>query len=677
MDHLINIGFYLIIVFSSFVSGEFLVNKSKIQLNKLLNIPIGFAFFISIITILSYLFVFLKLPSVFFFYIILILLLSPLVILYKNIYKLKEISYFEFLIFLILLISLVYITYNRALGEENFDTLHYLSMIIETAKSNFLTERTADGLILNSFNPTDSLQGFYYFLASLYYFIQKIKLNIQLDIISLTNVNVIWITSVILFTSSISIVLSSIDLLKVKNRIIQIVIILFTLLYFGTFYYNTIFAFYGNSFRTVYAGLLSLIIYKFIYDNEISLNKSILLMLISFSLMGFSSTGYFISFVSLYALTIFIIKNNSTNYEIDNIFIYFIPTLLFVTMILYTQIIGKIALALPVLYFFLYIISKIYPNIINKIFKIIIFIVIPSIITVVSFYLLLNNKINISFFVDGSFGDMAWGYFRFDEKIHIITNSILWLSLLIYLLSKNKFKYIFIIIFLLFLNPINYAFLVEFLMNHVFYRTFDAIFNLFTLTLIISTSLSIIDFKNFINIAILLLVIYLANYSIQNNYHYYFNAEEDFDNYNRLRMDEANIYKVLNTKINIEKYDQAKIISSTPTVKGFVSNIYSIITVNEYRQLERYTGNTNPAPSELWNIFVKRSYYGEPIFNTEPDYDHVCQYLIEERVDFVILDNSQFYEKDGVYVPLYFEVRGCATFIYENDSYMLYQFYWD
>lgn len=121
----------------------------------------------------------------------------------------------------------------------------------------------------------------------------------------------------------------------------------------------------------------------------------------------------------------------------------------------------------------------------------------------------------------------------------------------------------------------------------------------------------------------------------------------------------------------------AIVVSQVPSVKGFVSNIDSVLDYNSYRSIDRFDLNTTPAFSPLWNIFVPRDYYGQAIFSDEPDYMNTCQYLVESRVDFVLVDSTQYYiDSTGGFVPLFIRVRDCATEVYSNNRYILYQFYW-
>ena len=169
---------------------------------------------------------------------------------------------------------------------------------------------------------------------------------------------------------------------------------------------------------------------------------------------------------------------------------------------------------------------------------------------------------------------------------------------------------------------------------------------------------------------------FLAQYAVFNNYHFYFNPEENYNGFNRLPQDQVEVFEVLNTKIRIEEYDRAVVVSQVPSIKGFVSNVFSVLDYNTYRSIDRFDAVVNPSFSPLWNIFYPRDYYGQSIFSDEPDYANTCNYLVESKVDFVVLDSTQFYMIDGDYVPLYLRVRACGTEVYRNDRYILYQFYW-
>ena len=60
-----------------------------------------------------------------------------------------------------------------------------------------------------------------------------------------------------------------------------------------------------------------------------------------------------------------------------------------------------------------------------------------------------------------------------------------------------------------------------------------------------------------------------------------------------------------------------------------------------------------------------------------PDYGHMCEYINEAEVDFIVQDKSiEYYdEKEDIYYSLTYKIDECGTYpIYENDDYALYMF---
>jgi len=158
-------------------------------------------------------------------------------------------------------------------------------------------------------------------------------------------------------------------------------------------------------------------------------------------------------------------------------------------------------------------------------------------------------------------------------------------------------------------------------------------------------------------------------------YHFVFERPNDSSYIERIPNNEIDVLNVLNTKITLEKLDRPKVVSQIHFVRAYVKNITLPLSYRTYRSLHVYE-EVIEAPSELWNIFVYRDFETMRIFDTTPDYANTCKYLIEEKVDFVLVARNQFYREKGDFVPLYFRVRDCASLVYENDDYLLYQFYW-
>ena len=158
-------------------------------------------------------------------------------------------------------------------------------------------------------------------------------------------------------------------------------------------------------------------------------------------------------------------------------------------------------------------------------------------------------------------------------------------------------------------------------------------------------------------------------------YHFVFNLPENSSYFDRINQNELVVMNVLNTKIILEDLERPSVISQIFYIKAFVKNIELPLSYGYYRKLDVYDEVVD-APNQLWNIFMVREYEAMRVFKQNPDYANVCQYIVEEEPDFILVDKDQFYFDGENYVPIYFRVRGCGTQIYENDDYLLYQFYW-
>jgi hypothetical protein len=173
------------------------------------------------------------------------------------------------------------------------------------------------------------------------------------------------------------------------------------------------------------------------------------------------------------------------------------------------------------------------------------------------------------------------------------------------------------------------------------------------------------------SIALTILLI-LTYTQVTTLYHFYFTPSDDFEPLYRISEQKADVMSILKTTIIREGYTRAKVVSQIHAIKGFVPKIETPLDYHTYRKLDLYSTDTKEI-SPLWNIFIFREYSEMSVFDTPPDYENTCNYLYDERIDFVLVDKKQFYVKDDQYYLLHHHVRGCSELIYENDVYLLYQ----
>lgn len=592
------------------------------------------------------------------------------------------------LLFLFLIASyiiiMIFITSRFSLAEESFDTVHYLQVIQQTLFSPTFIWFDADSGTLKKFvYSLDDYQSYYYFMSYISTILESIVIKLSSDIIPIITGSFIWIFSILFFAFEFSVVYTIIDYFKVKSNLIKLGIGIFTLLFIGNFYYNNVFAFYGNSYRSIFSALLMFLIYKIYKEDSLNIKNSILLMLVSSSLISVSASGYFIGFFIIYGFVYLISKKKFNRYTLLNLMIILIPTFLFV-MFYFSNYLPIILIF--VILMFAFVMLLYYWNnlkIINSIRMIIRFMmkyVVPSAILIYSIYLYTIGYKEIDiFFRNYSAGDMVWDYFDFINPKNIVVNLLYWISCIYYLTSsKNDFRHYIFIVFITFVNPISVAFLFKFMTYTIFYRAYESIFNIFFIILILVHLLEskILErIKNKVAIGFIVISIVLSIYQITNYYHFFFIPEKDFSVFNRIREPEVEVFNVLKTKIIIEDYERAKVISQINSVKGFVPRVETPITYNQLRLIDRFSNSQNEL-SALHNIFIYRDYMSQAIFNTPPDYKNTCQYLIDYKADFVIVAKNQSYIEDGEYKFLYHRVRECATQVFENEEYYIYQFFW-
>ena len=678
LNHLIVTVFVLVLTLSSYAFGSLVQSFFHWKFSRYANVFLGFTIIIGVLNFLIYPIIHFKVTSDLFLIFFVILLFIPYIFL-------KRIQWFKFdktiiVVALILIIRIV-VTYNRGIAEESFDTVHYLSYILEAAKGSFLTEFDVNGAIRNIVIPQDDFSSHFYILSSMYRIIELIKTRFSYDILSLTMPAIIWITTIFYYILSISLTFASMELLNVRNRVHQLIIILVSQFFIGSFYYNSVFIFYGNTYRTLFSGVLVFLIYFATRNKKFDIYSSIMIMLSSSAVLASSGSGYLISFIALYAFVVLMLSNKGlSNRNLAIMYVLFVPVILFVLNFLYLSYgLSTSKLSLLILFYVVLLIITIVVKLpLQNLYRLFFYVIFPLGILIYSLKINQTTPIMQDFFIQRSYTDMVWDYLSISNLRQVLFNGILWFSLILYTIkSKDIFSKYFIVVLVIFINPLTYPFIVKVLSyDLVFQRNYDALFNTFTISLLFSFTLLIFNRSKLIRYGMLVIAIYLAQYSTFNNYHFYFEPEANYNGFYRLPQDQVEVFEVLNTKIHIEEYDRAVVVSQIPSIKGFVSNIYSVLNYNTYRAIDRFDEILTPTISPLWNIFIPRDYYGQAIFSDEPDYDNTCQYLIDAQVDFVLVDSLQFYMKDGDYVPLYLKVRDCAKEVYSNDRYILYQFYW-
>jgi len=663
----------LFLIITSTLIGAYMNHSFKLQLNVFLNLILGFITLLCFYYLSGIVWVLLKMSTqsyyLFNFGIIGIFVILSLVKI-KH-YKFIKIRYI--LIGSILLIILMGLTLRYSFGIRSFDAAVYMSTVLNNMNAPFLNAYNPyDGKLVALINVENDYQSYYYLNSSFLWLFSIYQSASHLDIYpSLSTVYLISMT-LFYFVFLFHLILGTIQSLKLKSKPFIIFLIIYFFIFFTSIYYNSSLSFLGQAYRTLLTAFMTLGVYLNI-DKQLSDKHTIYLLSISsFAAISTSSSAYFIVFIILFAWLSIKLKDVETIEYVRYCVILSIPIGLFVLLFLFSNSFWIIAY-LILFSVILYLIYR-YAVFFNF-FKLLVQYIVPIGITIISIGIVYFKPSLINeIFIRASRYDMVWDYFTFHNAVYFFFNTLIWVSLITLIIKSNtSTRNYFLTLIIVFINPLNFVFMRELLAGSVVHRVFDVLFNPVALIWMFSV------IETYLNRLVKLSLIGgLLWFSIQaqsTSYHFVFNRPDNSSYLDRINQNELDVMNVLNTKIILEKLEHPSVVSQIFYIKAFVKNIELPLSYGYYRKLDVYDEVVS-APNELWNIFMVREYETMRVFDTLPDSANVCQYLIEEQVDFVLVDRKQYYREGEAYVPIYFRVRGCGTMIYENDDYLLYQFYW-
>ena len=677
----------LFILLLAYCLGMSLIKRLHINLNGILAIPLGFFSLLGLNQFFIYFFIIFKLPSTYFFLNYFLLSIAIFALGVKRI-KWSLPSRKTILVSTLMFIYVLFMVYQssqRTLGSNGFDTVHYLSMVMEGANQAFFSYVQYDnGLSTINVNVQYDFQSYYYFGSMLVYAYDRINQWISPYYFDLSSSVFIWISSILYFAINFLMTIEIVKRTFYKHRLLGSALGIFILFFASNFYYTNIFTFFGNTYRTLILVFMYFIIHEFMKDKINVHAFSLLFLLTSSALISVSSSGFFIGAMALFGVVMVLIRYYPDIKLGRVLVILSLPTLLFAIFYLSANNQAKLMVlaGLMILFYVVLLIFDFLPTKIQSSFKWflrnIIFFILPVCVAAIALFLRFKGaQATHSFFENHKRYDMVWYYFDL-ELLPFLVN-IMWFTIFFpfIILAKTKFATFIRILFLTFINPISYVFVYQYLASVVYYRAFELIFNSHTLTIMLTFAFFLINSKrlrNYISIGLTGFVLVISIIQINTFYNPIFVAEETFSPLYKLDRTQIEPLQVLKTKIALEKYVNPVVISQIEPIRGFV-DVYTPIANETIRGLDKF--KTIPETSKLLNIFVNRDHYGQMIFDVEPDYENTCKYLIEIKADFVIVNKSTYYEiGSNQFEPLYFRVRECGTSIFENDEYILYQFYW-
>lgn len=644
--HSIIISF--VIIFFSFLLGRLLKKWFLVQQDLLF----GFFSLLGIFEFMIYPMVLFKLPSklgvlLLFFLLFLILIMA---IVYRIDIKLSKEEGTIITLSLLVAILLSYVASNRTFGERYFDSVYYLSMVIENSVNPYLGRvhyysGQASSIPLSFYD----FQGFYHF----YSMILKGYRQFFTETFSLTPLYIWTASMVYYFYLSYHITSLAIKFSK-KKWYIGLLIIVFIFANY-TNYFNVELAFYGNTLKTLAVSMLLLNYYQIIVDDKGYFN----VFMLNSALIACSSTG---AFLSLFLACSFFIYLTCKEKQLNKLVLSMIPIVVFFFQYFWITFHPIIALVFIVVYLVgLYLCDKLLKNL-KYVFYLLLFVFI------VGSYFVQNEKYNyIFFFKDHSTYDMTLDRFRFVGINDYLRNIPFWVLMMTMFIRQRKDSFIqfLFIILLFFINPIVCPFIVRFFTNEVYNRTFELITNPFVLSI---AAAALYHHKTKVLYPLLIIMcIGLIGYNVKTPYNKIFIAPEGFNTEYRIMDDEVQLYEKVYEQLKGK--DDCIIISQSSAIKGYLANIIVEPPISEIREGESYKH-----PNDRHVYFYPYAFYNESVYEKNPDFNsmEIIKTLVDLNPELIILSEKvSYYDNGGFFAPISYRLRNDTDKIYTSDNWSL------
>ncbi len=672
------VGFTL---FISTAFGQLIQDFLNIKKDKY-SAPLGFSGLILLLQLLYYPSQLFNWPSL---YIHSVSALVYFILFVVGIVKLKQIIT-EYLklktLWVIAYVSIfVFIFYHMSIAIARADGQMYLNYIAQNVDINQLNMFNLwTGKTGTEFVSVYFFQGYYHFAAFLVQFVNvfsSLGIGSKIDTIVIS----IWGLGILLASISSLAIINFVLAYQHKNIWIERIILLFALFYTNFYYWKVAFAFYGNSWRSLFMAMLAYYLYRLV--KEQNRNDMIAAAIVFGASIAASSSSLFIGFSMLYGLAYYWYKNKYLTTLEDLSSIAF-PMVVYVLGLLYKDhfMVFIILSPITVLYYLgrmnrtgKYLLFSI-NQFISK-YSFLIFVVIIPLGSI--FYSFYSLKVDIyypwnllHYFNNHANYDMVKDYlFIHSNAFENLINALRWLGIVLVFIKYRKLKenaYIlnhFLMLGLLFLNPLATSFVSKAFASNVYYRLFESLFNAFSEVLIFSILLNYFWNEKWIRTSVIAILIFNIGYTHitsfilkdpSSAYGFYIKQGEDVLPLYKIRSTELDAIRALQEELDDldqNQADQITVITHADTLRTYLPEVYVLFTPREY-----YTPGDR-VNEEFYQI--ARFWYA---WEEKPklDYSNTCAYVDEFNVDYIISERYINYEFDGA-------LNSCTVIIHENEEF--------
>lgn len=607
-----------------------------------------------------------------------IICLVGFVLFIRNCHNIKIPDKWVLLMMILFVGIMVVIFMNRTLGLQGFDSMHYMSVVNEgviSDKFGFINYET--GALTNSVSITDDYESFYHLNSFILWGWTCIYQLLNLSQIFTVQIY-IWTMSIMFFILLFCFYVEVTERFQLTN-FQKVAAGIFVLLFIAGHYWNNALSFLGNTYRQFYSCVISLEIYSMLKNKTFSMKECINLSILTGALIAYSSSGFLLSFIVLFCLLVVMLYQSVKDYG-KKVIILTVPSVMYGAVYFYntSKLYWIYLLCVFLFYAFCgvydYFFYDVWKKRITKIITLILILVWGNIIALSINCILQGEYSVLEFFSEFSSYDMIWDFFSIKSFLSIIINTLIFVGAVLFLKTERKSLYLSYLLLLIFffVNPISAAFVKIYLADILYQRILETVFNYFTCGMFVLFTLEWIRKWNRNGARIVLCVLAFVSVQYLNSYyHPFFVPNSDFQPLYKIEKDELEVLMQLNVyaKDSPRRY---RVVSQSDAAKGYLSNIQ---LMHKYRGFDKYS--LNKKSSILFKLFIKRDYPGQVIFENEPDFHCMCDTLVQNKVDFVIIDKNQTYYDDGKHLSITFLIRDCADLLFENEKYGLYRFYWD
>lgn len=672
----IGITVFISTAYGLFVRESFQLHKDKYSA------PLGFAALLLSLQFLYYPAQLFNWPSI---YIHIVSSIIYLIIFIYGLTKLKQI-FFEYWNLKTLWViaytsAFIFVFYFMSIAIARADGQMYLNYIAQNVDIehlnmfNLWTGKTGAEFVSVYF-----FQGYYHFASFWVKFVNvfaALGIGSYIDSILIS----VWGLGILLALISSLMIVNFVSYFKYKSVWIERILLFIALFYTNFYYWKVAFAFYGNSWRSIFMAMLAYYLYRLVKEGN--KNDRYSAAIVFGASIAASSSSLFIGFSMLYGLAYYWFRNKH-QHTLEDLSIIAFPMVVYVLGLQFKDHFSMFLILLPItLIYYVGRFSKPGKKLlltINNFFSNyhlwIFIIIIPILAIIYSFYSLyvdIYYPWNLThYFNNHADYDMVKDYlFLYSNPIEKVLNLFRWGSITLLFFKFRKIKENnyqlshFLMLALLFLNPLTTSFVSKAFASNVYYRLYESLFNAFTEILLFGVLLNYFWEKKIYRYLIVSGFVFAgfnmhySSFILKENssdYGFYIKQGEEVLPLYKIKGTEYDVIKALQNElknVNLNGSHQITVVSHADTLRTYIPQVYVLFTPREY-----YT----PGDRVDENFYqIARLWYN---WEEKPslDYSNTCTYIKEFDVDYVISERYVNYEFDGA-------LNDCTNVIYENEEF--------